>query len=203
MSFYWSPAIESWPVATTMFVVLFCSVWKLGMANPKTHHERPWHQFDQADVREPPRPLHNIQSQKPKPITSPAPLSIVTLSASGLYGISKPKGALDSKVAVASIQPSQRPAASGQQLPRPAHNMQSQEPKPSTNSAPLSIIALSAMELSIMANSMAALESKTATEGAVIHRQPRIGGFSSRNCFPAIMQWTHSSWYDYCCVLMW
>ena len=110
MSFYWSPAIESRPVATTMFIVLFCSVWKLEMANPKTHDERPWHQFDQADVRESPRPLHNIQSQKPKPSTSPAPLSIVTLSASGLYGISKPKGALDSKVAVTSIQPSQRPA---------------------------------------------------------------------------------------------
>ena len=197
MSFYWSPAIESRPVATTMFVGLFCSVWKLGMANPKAHDKRPWYQFDQADIWESPHPPHNIQSQKPKPSTSPAPLSIVILSASGLAGISKPKAALDSKVAAASIH-----QASGQQLPRPAHNMQSQKPKPSPNSAPLSIVALSTMGLSITANPKAALDTKVTTAGALIHQQPRIGGFSSRNCFPAIMQWTHSSWYDYCCVLM-
>ena len=89
-------------------------------------------------------PLHNIRSEELKPITTPDPLSIVVYVAIGLLGMANPKAALKSKAtaAAASIR-----LTSGQEFPRPPHNLRSQELGSLTTPDPLYIVVFSAVAL--------------------------------------------------------
>ena len=89
-------------------------------------------------------PLHNLRSEELKPITTPDPLSIVVYVAIGLLGMANPKAALKSKAtaAAASIR-----LTSGQEFPRPPHNLRSQELRSLTTPDPLYIVVFSAVAL--------------------------------------------------------